>query len=71
MKEKHSQEGAPAEKFITPDIMAREIMYNIPDTQIPEEDSESGSDKNILIVEDRKRGKSTQVKKPIEELSLT
>lgn len=47
MKEKHSQEGAPAEKFITPDIMAREIMYNIPDTQIPEEDSESGSDKNI------------------------
>lgn len=44
MKERLSEAGAPKEKFITADIMPREIMYNIPDVkiadvQIPEESS--------------------------------
>ena len=44
MKERFSEAGAPKEKFITADIMPREIMYNIPDVkiadvQIPEESS--------------------------------
>lgn len=45
MKNVQSQEGASQEKLITPDLLPREIMYNIPDLQIPEESSQDGSEK--------------------------
>lgn len=45
MKESHSQDGTPKEKLITPDLLPREIMYNIPDTPIPEESSQNDSEK--------------------------